>query len=271
MKQQLFTMAEGHFYALVNHIVSHLEPRVNDVAFHNGQRQNGQAEPMIVGGLAVQLHIMDMTIKAGLSPECSHFRKTDDIDLDFPSSVSKEHIRLAVEGLPPLETEVGGKLVLAEIVRVGEVKPIIKLTIVSNGSEIEEEVKLNISAGPQDLYGFNNGYHTDRYARKVTISFPHVSVEEQATFSVVSLEDLIVTKAANGREKDAKDLSSIAQVVKTTKRELDVGLMEDSLRLVKDPAKRGEARKRYQEFLARIGKNGKKAPRKPLRRRVNSV
>ena len=139
MKQSLFTMAEGHFYALVKHVISHLKKQFEKVA-----------EPMIVGGLAVQIHIMDMILKAGMSPECSHFRKTDDIDLDFPENVSKKRVMEAMAKLPPLDTEVGDKLVFAEMKRLGEVKPIIELTVVCNGGENDDDVKLNISSGPCD-------------------------------------------------------------------------------------------------------------------------
>jgi hypothetical protein len=259
MKQQLFTIAEGPFYALANHVISNLRGALG--------KEN---EPMIVGGMAVQLHLIDMSVKAGMSPDFSQLRKTDDIDLDFPANVTKTEIKAALGSMPALETEIGGSLVFAEIVRNGDVKPIIKLTVMNDCDDINEEVKLNLSSGPEGLPGFNNGYQRYRYHRRVTMSFPHVS-GGKAEFQVVSLEDLVATKAKNGRDKDNKDLASIAQVVKETGRELDFELMESSLDSVKDRETRSSARDRYQEFLGRLGVSRKRRKteevpvRKPLR------
>ncbi len=245
MKRNLFTIAEGHFYALVNHVISH---------FRNCMGK--MAEPVIVGGLAVQIHIMDMILKAGMSPDCSHFRRTDDIDMDFPGKASKEKIKNALADMPPLEADIGEKLVFAEVSRVGEVKPVIHLNVFSDGGELDEEVKLNISRGAEDLRRFNGGYHRARYLRHVTVSFPHVCVEGKAEFPVVSLEDLIVSKATAGREKDKKDLSNIAQVVNATGRELDLRLTEASLKHVKNVSKKMEAKENYREFLSKLKRKG---------------
>ncbi|MBD3210784.1 hypothetical protein GF318_05365 [Candidatus Micrarchaeota archaeon] len=253
MKQHLFTIAEGHFYAVVNHVVSHFRKRLG--------RMN---EPMIVGGLAVQLHIMDMTIKAGLSPECSHFRKTDDIDLDFPGSASRGEVGGAIAKIPQLDAEIGGRLINAELVRNGDKKPVIDLFVVGPRGETNQSMKLNISIGPEDLYGFTGDFQASRHQRKASISFSHVCVDEKADFTVVGLEDLIVTKAANGRAKDRQDLSSIADVVRTTGRNLDRELMNDSLNFVKEYNQRNAARANYHDFLRRLDRKPKPAS-KPAR------
>jgi hypothetical protein len=246
-------MAEGYFYAAVKHVVSYIESKTG--------KSTG---PMIVGGLAVQLHIMNMVLNERLSPDCSHFRKTDDIDLDFPATRKREALAEIISTMPGLQAEVGERIVIAEIEREGEAKPVIRINVCGNHTDINEVLMLNISSGPRDLYGLNNGYHSQRYGRKEWISFPHVSVTGTGSFPVVSIEDLIVTKAVNGRPKDRQDLSNLAQVVKASKRELDLAYIDNALKQnVKDEIRKEDAQRTYKEFLTRIGKkdrikNGKK-------------
>ncbi len=257
MKRHLFTIAEGYFYALVKHVTEH---------FDDAFKKSGGT--MLVGGLAVQLHIMDMTIKAGLSPDCSHFRKTDDIDIALYSA-KKSDIEVAVSALPVFEAEVGSKIVVAEVIRTGAARPVIHLTVIDDPMEISEEVKLNMSSGPTGLHYINNGYHSDSFSRRTTISFPHVSVDGQASFQVIGLEDLLITKLVNGREKDIKDVNSIAQVAKATKRELDTALMDETIgRCVPDAARKQEAKERYRAFLQRLKKGRPSPPKGPLKRTV---
>jgi hypothetical protein len=218
---------------------------------------------MVVGGLAVQIHIMDMTIKASLSPDCDHFRLTDDIDMSFPP-MGAEELRIVVEGMPDLEVIVGDNIVLAELTRAGVKKPMMELTECGDAEDLTTEVRLNISSGPEALDDFNSMFYRDRFGRREVVSFGHASVDEVAEFPVVSLEDLIVGKAVKGREKDVDDLTNLAVVIKKTGRELDRKVMESGLSMVEDRGKRTDARERYKDFLKRVGKGKKpksKAPR----------
>jgi len=232
MKRQIYSLDNPEFAFLVDRIDQVLRRDVLNIPYS------------FVGGVAIQAYTLDhLCRKYGANISNiernknirlqDHLRATDDIDimLKFPEGTDdtrKSNTILTsldwLEGEELMETEETHVLKYT-LSRRGIQKP--KIAVEVNGIA-GEEIALNISRGPQDLYRLEGRFYDERIDQARTLVLPY-SAGFKVSLNVPREEHLMAAKIAHFRPKDAMDIQTLVGVMKESGREIDRKELEKML------------------------------------------
>jgi hypothetical protein len=236
MKQQNFNLLDQVYSAVILAIIEKI-------------MENG-IKPVIVGGLALQFHLLNIMKNEGIEINEQYFRKTDDVDMCVISSTKEQDLREAINALDGLEIITEKMFVVLRLQRDGKKRTVIEFTALDENNEVSRDfIKLNISSTPEEGYSIPSSYFDEQ--SKHAVKFKIYGRD----FYVNDLSIIVATKLSLGRPKDLLDLENLACLLSRSKKQyLELNKV---YKILQEAVKEGKAKPgldlRYRKFAQKAG------------------
>jgi len=247
MKEKTFSLYDPLYFYIIGKLMEKIYEKTHETA--------------IVGGIAVQAHLFDISSKEGIIIPPEYFRKTDDIDMCFSPSVRDQDLFDVVTSLNSLEGLLEGYCYFnVSVERLGQRKPILKIKMLNNKNEEETTyIKMNFSNRKGDAYLLPEEYYEKQINEAKIISIKHPITQTVINLSVSPLYLVIGTKLINGREKDIADINNIASILSMVKEDvkggfyLNIKALEKLMQILTENG-RSDILEKYEALIAKIKK-----------------
>ncbi|MEM4336272.1 MAG: hypothetical protein QXL47_01675 [Candidatus Anstonellales archaeon] len=216
MKEHRHTLLEDYYFDVLRVVVE---------AF-----QNAGYNPILVGGAAVQIHLIDLV---GFENAEEYLRKTDDYDMVI-FGINDEEVRDVINTLNGSYFATENAAFLITVQRNGAKRPVLKVEYLNSEGEIKnEEIHVNISTKSDDLNHIYPKRAEFMYGDAVEIKIKHSRTLSELKVRVLRIEDLIATKITAGRDKDYVDVQNLIESVRISGRALDWARIKENVRSTK--------------------------------------